>query len=165
MLYAWDANDLTNTIYESDTNAHATTSGPANKFSIPVVTNGKVYVAAQKEVDVYGLLNGQPTAAAPVINPNGGTFSTAQKRYAVLFHPIRRDLLHSRWISSDPCLHGVRGRHHHQHRHDPQGDRERARLCPEQCKHCHVQLLFTNRAGDLLSGRRNLRVCADRHFV
>jgi len=78
VLYAWDANNLTSTIYQSDTNASRDNVGPANKFSIPVVTNGKVYVAAQKEVDVYGLLNGQPTAARPVISPNGGTFATAQ---------------------------------------------------------------------------------------
>jgi len=78
VLYAWDANNLASTIYESDTNAARDNVGPANKFSIPVVTNGKVYVAAQKEVDVYGLLNGEPIAAAPVISPNGGTFTTAQ---------------------------------------------------------------------------------------
>jgi hypothetical protein len=78
VLYAWNGNDLTNTIYQSDANPARDSVGPANKFSIPVVTNGKVYVAAQKEVDVYGLLNGQSTAAAPVISPNGGTFSTGQ---------------------------------------------------------------------------------------
>jgi hypothetical protein len=78
VLYAWDANDLTNTIYESDTNATRDHAGPANKFSIPVVTNGKVYVAAHGEVDVYGLLNGQTTTATPVISPNGGTFSATQ---------------------------------------------------------------------------------------
>ena len=78
VLYAWDANNLTSTIYESDSNPSRDNVGPANKFSIPVVTNGKVYVAAQKEVDVYGLLNGEPTAAAPSISPNGGAFSTGQ---------------------------------------------------------------------------------------
>lgn len=78
VLYAWDANDLTKPIYESDTNASRDGAGIANKFSIPVVTNGKVYIAARGEVDVYGLLNGEPTAAAPVIKPNGGTFSTSQ---------------------------------------------------------------------------------------
>lgn len=78
VLYAWEANDLTSTIYQSDTNPSRDNVGPANRFSIPVVTNGKVYVAAQKEVDVYGLLNGQPTTSAPVISPNGGTFTTAQ---------------------------------------------------------------------------------------
>ena len=78
VLYAWDANNLTSTIYQSDKNATRDAVGPANKFSIPVVTNGKVYVAAQKEVDVYGLINGQPTTAAPVINPNGGAFPSPQ---------------------------------------------------------------------------------------
>ena len=78
VLYAWDANDLTKTIYESDSNATRDAAGAANKFSIPLVTNGKVYVAENGEVDVYGLLNGQLSAAAPVIAPNGGTFSSAQ---------------------------------------------------------------------------------------
>jgi len=78
VLYAWDANDLTHTIYESDSNATRDAAGPANRYSIPVVTNGKVYVVAHGEVDVYGLLNGQATAAAPVITPNGGSFSSGQ---------------------------------------------------------------------------------------
>jgi hypothetical protein len=78
VLYAWDANDLTTPLYESDTNSTRDASGPANKFSIPLVTNGKVYVAANGQVDVYGLLNGEPTAVAPVIAPNGGTFSASQ---------------------------------------------------------------------------------------
>lgn len=78
VLYAWDANDLTKTIYESDTKATRDSAGPANRYSIPVVTNGKVYVATRGEVDVYGLLNAQQAAAAPVITPNGGTFSSTQ---------------------------------------------------------------------------------------
>ena len=78
VLYAWDANDLTKTIYESDSNSSRDTAGPANRYSIPVVTNGKVYVATKGEIDVYGLLNGQDTAASPVISPNGGTFSSSQ---------------------------------------------------------------------------------------
>ena len=78
VLYAWNANDLTSTIYQSDTNSKRDAGGPANKFSIPVVTNGKVYVAANGQVDVYGLFNNVPNAAAPTITPNGGTFSTSQ---------------------------------------------------------------------------------------
>jgi Chitobiase/beta-hexosaminidase C-terminal domain/Legume lectin domain len=78
VLYAWDANDLTTPIYESDTNSTRDAGGPANKFSIPLVTNGKVYVAANGEVGVYGLLNGEPTAAPPVFTPSGGTFSASQ---------------------------------------------------------------------------------------
>lgn len=78
VLYAWDANDLTSTLYESDTNSARDAAGAANKFSIPIVTNGKVYIAANGEVDVYGLFNGEPNAAAPVISPNGGSFQSSQ---------------------------------------------------------------------------------------
>ena len=78
VLYAFDPDDLSQVFYESDTNASRDSAGPANKFSVPVVTNGKVYVATYGEVDVYGLLNAQQTAAAPVISPNGGTFTATQ---------------------------------------------------------------------------------------
>ena len=78
VLYAWDANDLTKPIYESDINATRDSAGPANRYSIPVVTNGKVYVATQKEIDIFGLLNGDSQAAAPAVNPDGGAFSTPQ---------------------------------------------------------------------------------------
>jgi len=77
VLYAFDADDLSNVLYESDTNT-SDRAGPANKFAVPIVTNGKVYVATNGEVDVYGLVNAQPTAATPVISPDGGTFTTAQ---------------------------------------------------------------------------------------
>jgi hypothetical protein len=78
ILYAWDATDLTNLLYESDSNNTRDGAGRANKFSIPVVTNGKVYVAANGLVDVYGLLNGESVTAAPLISPNGGIFSSGQ---------------------------------------------------------------------------------------
>jgi hypothetical protein len=78
VLYAWAANDLSTPLYESDTNSTRDTMGEATKFSVPVVTNGKVYVVAHNEVDVYGLLNGEPSAAAPVITPDGGTFGATQ---------------------------------------------------------------------------------------
>jgi hypothetical protein len=78
VLYAWEANNLANTIYESDTNSARDAAGPANKFSIPIVTNGKVYIAENTQVDVYGLFNNEPTAAAPTISPDGGTFAGSQ---------------------------------------------------------------------------------------
>ena len=78
VLYAWPATDLTTPLYESDTNAKRDTAGPANRYSIPLVTNGKVYIPANGQVDVYGLFNGEPNAVAPVITPNGGTFSASQ---------------------------------------------------------------------------------------
>jgi Chitobiase/beta-hexosaminidase C-terminal domain/Legume lectin domain len=78
VLYAWDAFDLGNLLYESDTDAARDSAGAANRFAIPVVTNGKVYLVANGQVDVYGLFNAEPTAVAPVITPNGGTFATSQ---------------------------------------------------------------------------------------
>jgi hypothetical protein len=74
VLYAFDANDLSNLLYESDTNAARDGAGQSMKFAIPVVTNGKVYVAALGEVDVYGLFNDGAIAAPPVISPDGGSF-------------------------------------------------------------------------------------------
>jgi hypothetical protein len=78
IVYAFDANDLSTVLWESDANSTRDNPGAANKFVIPVVTNGKVYVAAVKTINVYGLFNGAPIAAAPVITPNGGTFATTQ---------------------------------------------------------------------------------------
>ncbi len=78
VLYAWDATDLTTPLYESDTNSARDAAGAANRFSIPIVTNGNVYVAANGSVDVYGLFNDEPLAAAPVMTPNGGTFTASE---------------------------------------------------------------------------------------
>jgi Chitobiase/beta-hexosaminidase C-terminal domain len=78
ILYAWNANDLSQPLYASNTNSARDTAGPANKFSIPMVTNGKVYIPFNGGVDVYGLINGEQTAAAPTISPNGGNFASAQ---------------------------------------------------------------------------------------
>jgi hypothetical protein len=77
VLYAFDAGDVSKPIYESDSKTRDT-AGAANKYSVPVVTNGKVYFAANGEVDVYGLLNNEPEVATPKISPNGGTFASAQ---------------------------------------------------------------------------------------
>lgn len=79
VLYAFDASNLTAPIYESDLNPGRDDAGPATKFAVPVVTNGKVYVGAAYQVDVYGLLNGAQQAAAPVISPNGGSLAVPQQ--------------------------------------------------------------------------------------
>jgi len=77
VLYAFDPDDLATVFYESDAKAKDS-AGPANRYSVPVVTNGKVYIVANGEVDVYGLLDAAQTAAAPVITPNGGSFTASQ---------------------------------------------------------------------------------------
>ena len=78
VLYAWNATNLTTPLYESDTDSARDAGGAGNKFAIPMVTNGKVYVAAHGQVDVYGLFNAEPNAVAPAIAPDGGTFSASQ---------------------------------------------------------------------------------------
>jgi hypothetical protein len=50
VLHAWDATDMGHELYSSGQN------GPALRFAVPTVVNGRVYVGTKGEVDVYGLL-------------------------------------------------------------------------------------------------------------
>jgi hypothetical protein len=79
ILYAFNAQNVAQQLYASNQNPSRDDAGPAIKFTVPVVTNGKVYVGAGYQVNVYGLLNGEQQAPAPVISPSGGTFSAAQQ--------------------------------------------------------------------------------------
>jgi hypothetical protein len=62
-LHAYDAGNLTNELYNSDQDGSRDSAGADAKWAIPLVVNGKVYVATQNELDVtmnqltiYGLL-------------------------------------------------------------------------------------------------------------
>src|ERR1700675_4656790 len=79
ILYAFNATNVGQELYGSNQNSTRDNAGAAVKFTVPVVTNGKVYVGAGGQVDVYGLLNGVQEAPAPAISPSGGTYSTAQQ--------------------------------------------------------------------------------------
>jgi hypothetical protein len=58
VLRAYDATNLATEFYASpsDTNGPLPAAGPAIKFAVPTVANGKVYVGTQNELSVFGLL-------------------------------------------------------------------------------------------------------------
>jgi Bacterial lectin/Legume lectin domain/Chitobiase/beta-hexosaminidase C-terminal domain len=76
VLLAYDATNLANRLYSSSTNLIQDALGNAKEFAVPTIANGKVYVGAQGQVSIYGLLGATPVAPSPVINPGSGTFST-----------------------------------------------------------------------------------------
>jgi hypothetical protein len=75
VLQAHSASNVSATLYSSGTNLVRDNPGPSVKYTVPMVVNGKVYVGTQSQLSVYGLLNGQPLAATPVLSPGAETFS------------------------------------------------------------------------------------------
>jgi hypothetical protein len=54
-LRAYDAANITHELYNTGLNGKKDVAGPAVKFAVPTVANGKVYVPTASELDVYGL--------------------------------------------------------------------------------------------------------------
>ena len=76
ILRGYSAANVSNLLYGSNLTSGRDTLGPAVKFVVPVVTNGKVYVGAQNEVDVFGLTAGWPQTGSPVFSPVAGSYNT-----------------------------------------------------------------------------------------
>ena len=75
ILQAHDGSNVASLLYSSATNTARDTMGPAVKFTVPTIANGKVYAGAGGEIDVYGLLNGITQTSSPVITPASESFS------------------------------------------------------------------------------------------
>lgn len=56
VLYAYDAANISRELFSTNQLPSHNAAGPAVKFAVPTVANGKVYVGTQTELDVYGLL-------------------------------------------------------------------------------------------------------------
>jgi len=58
VLHAYDASNVAHQLYNSGENSSRDRAGAAMRFTTPTVANGRVYVPAKGEVDVYGLVTG-----------------------------------------------------------------------------------------------------------
>ena len=56
VLHAYNARSIARELYDSEKNAGRDRAGKSLRFTIPTVAEGRVYVAAKGEIDVYGLL-------------------------------------------------------------------------------------------------------------
>ena len=56
ILHAYDAADVSHELYNSELLASRDRAGLTLRFTIPTVVNGRVYIDAKGEIDVYGLL-------------------------------------------------------------------------------------------------------------
>lgn len=60
VLRAYDARDLGRELYSSEQNSARDRAGPALRFTMPLVADGKVYLGTKKVVEVYGLISAPP---------------------------------------------------------------------------------------------------------
>ncbi|HEY2821302.1 MAG TPA: chitobiase/beta-hexosaminidase C-terminal domain-containing protein [Candidatus Acidoferrum sp.] len=77
ILRAYDATDVSKSLYSSSQNSSRDVGPVSTKFTVPTVVNGKVYVGGGSKVSVYGLLGGAQTTATPLFSPAGQSFANS----------------------------------------------------------------------------------------
>jgi hypothetical protein len=75
IVHAYDATNLSNELFNTSNNAEQA-PGPAVKFAVPTIANGKVYVGTQTQLAVYGLF-GLPPAAPTLLSPENGAIQVS----------------------------------------------------------------------------------------
>jgi|HubBroStandDraft_2_1064218.scaffolds.fasta_scaffold17601_2 hypothetical protein len=73
ILYAYDATNVTTPLYNSNSmlvhGVQRDRGGCGNKFAVPTIANGRVYVGTQNELDVFGLLGSSSGPSVYLSNP------------------------------------------------------------------------------------------------
>jgi len=76
-LQAYDATNLANLLFSSNTNQNRDNPGARTKFSVPTVVNGQVYSGAVAQVVVFGSMFTVTSSAAAMQSPPGATATVA----------------------------------------------------------------------------------------
>jgi uncharacterized repeat protein (TIGR01451 family) len=79
VLHAFNANNVATELYNSNQAAGGRDQfGAGNKFIVPTIANGKVYVGTTSGVGVFGLLAGNPAPAISIVKTHAGSFTQGQ---------------------------------------------------------------------------------------
>jgi len=80
VLHAFNASNVATELYNTNQAAGGRDQfGAGNKFIVPTIANGKVYVGTTNGVGVFGLLAGNPSPAISIAKTHAGSFTQGQQ--------------------------------------------------------------------------------------